>query len=337
MRKICLSGTVGLILWLAAGTAAAKGPSVPVGMVLIPGGEFTMGTDAKAGRPDEKPPHRVKVGPFYLDETEVTNRAFRKFVEATGYVTTAEKAPTREEILAQLPPGAPPPPDELLVPGALVFVEPKKSSDYWWQWVPGANWRHPHGPDSSIEGMDDHPVVQVSWLDAEAYARWAGKRLPTEAEWEFAARGGQAGKTYAWGNANPYEGQARANIWQGRFPVQNAAADGFLRSSPVRTFKANGYGLFDMTGNAWEWVADWYHPDTYARAKARGGVEVNPVGPSESFDPEEPYSKKKVQRGGSFLCDKSYCQSYRVSARMKSSPDTGLEHTGFRCAMAAAP
>lgn len=307
-------------------------PTPPTGMVLIPGGEFVMGSDAKEARPDEKPAHKVRVSPFFMDATEVTNAEFRAFVNATGYVTTAEKTPSREEIMAQLPPGSPAPPEELLMPGSLIFVVPSShSSEYWWKWMPGANWRHPHGPGSTIDGKDDYPVVQVSWLDAAAYAHWAGKRLPTEAEWEFAARGGLKGKIYAWGDRNPYQGQAQANIWQGQFPYQDSGEDGFMGASPVRRFKPNGYGLYDMTGNAWEWVSDWYRHDAYSALAAANHPVSDPVGPDDSYDPEEPFSQKKVQRGGSFLCDQSFCRSYRVSARMKSSPDTGLEHSGFRC------
>lgn len=309
----------------------------PPGMVLIRGGEFVMGSNAEDARPDEKPAHKVKVSSFYMDATEVTNAEFRAFVNATGYVTTAEKTPSKEDIMAQLPPGSPPPPDELFTPGSLVFVTPENPAEYWWKWTPGANWKHPHGPNSSIDGKDDYPVVQVSWLDAEAYARWAGKRLPTEAEWEFAARGGLKGKIYAWGDKDPYEGTAQANIWQGPFPRQDTGADGFKGAGPVKRFKPNGYGLFDMTGNVWEWVADWYRHDAYAQLTASKGPVSDPQGPIDSFDPEEPYSKKRVQRGGSFLCDRSFCRSYRVSARMKSSPDTGLEHTGFRCVKPLTP
>jgi sulfatase modifying factor 1 len=320
-----------------AGGEAAKAPPAPApaGMVWIPGGEFSMGSDSKLARPDERPVHRVRVDPFWMDATEVTNAQFRRFVEATGYVTTAEKPPRREDIMAQLPPGSPPPPPESLKPGALVFASPA-GHEYWWKWVPGADWRHPEGPGSSIEGKDDYPVVQVSWIDAEAYARWAGKRLPTEAEWEFAARGGLRGKTYAWGNADPYQGKPRANIWQGVFPQRDQATDGYRGASPVRSFPPNGYGLYDMAGNAWEWVLDWYRPDTYARQTGEK-VAVNPQGPADSHDPEEPYIPKRVQRGGSFLCHSDYCASYRPSARMKASPDTGLMHTGFRCVLSAKP
>lgn len=332
---------IGLVLILStpslmAGNEANAEKPTPPDMIHIPGGEFLMGSEEKAARTDERPQHKVKVSPFWLDATEVTNAEFQQFVEATHYVTTAEKTPTQEEILAQLPPGTPPPPPETLVPGALVFDTPKQPGQYWWKWVAGANWRHPEGPSSTIIGKESYPVVQVSWFDAVAYAQWAGKRLPTEAEWEFAARGGLKGKTYAWGNENPYQGKSKANIWQGEFPTENTDKDGYRRASPVKSFAPNGYGLYDMTGNVWEWVSDWYRSDAY-QAFAHISLAENPEGPPDSWDPEEPYAKKRTQRGGSFLCDKSFCQSYRVSARMKSSPDTGLLHSGFRCAKSDKP
>ncbi len=308
------------------------------GMVWIPGGEFRMGTDSDLGWPDEKPAHRVRVDGFWIDETEVTNDQFRRFVEATGYVTTAEKAPTAEEILKQMPPGTPLPPKEKLVPGSLVFTPtpaPVNLEDYsqWWKWTPGANWRHPEGPDSSIEGKENHPVVHVSWDDAVAYAKWAGKRLPTEAEWELAARGGLDGKPYVWGDDPPgVGGKWQANIWQGSFPYQNRVEDGFKRTAPVKSYPPNGYGLFDMAGNVWEWCSDFYRPDLY-RSRTGQGVVVNPTGPESSFDPRHPFGASRVQRGGSFLCCDSYCSRYRPSARHGCPPDTGMSHVGFRCVM----
>jgi formylglycine-generating enzyme required for sulfatase activity len=318
-----------LVIALFLGDAVHGSASQP-GMILIPGGTFSMGSEAKGARPDERPVHQVKVDPFWMDETEVTNKEFRRFVESTHYVTTAEKAPQAEDILAQLPPGSPPPNPDLLKPGSLVFVQPKTPQEYWWIWVVGANWQHPHGPHSSIAGMDDYPVVQVSWDDAVAYATWAGKRLPTEAEWEFASRGGLKGKMYAWGNETPTDGKPRANIWQGQFPEKDLGTDGYRGISKVKSFKPNGYGLYDMTGNVWEWVQDWYRFDTYSK-DALNKLTINPEGPSDSYDPEEPYAKKRGQRGGSFLCDDQFCASFRPSARMKTSPDTGLAHSGFRC------
>jgi formylglycine-generating enzyme required for sulfatase activity len=304
-------------------------------MVWIPGGAFTMGTDSDLAWPDETPAHRVRVDGFWMDQTEVTNAQFQAFVAATGYVTTAEKPPSLEEIMSQSPPGTPPPPRENLVPGSLVFTPPAGPVDLrdfsrWWTWTPGASWRHPEGPGSSIEGRNDHPVVQVSWDDANAYARWAGKRLPTEAEWEFAARGGLDGKPYVWGDDRPTDAEPFANIWQGEFPHRNTAADGFIKTSPVKSFRPNGYGLYDVAGNVWEWCADWYQRDLY-RHRAEGGLVVNPIGPDRSSDPTRPFSPQRVQRGGSFLCNDDYCSRYRPSARHGCSPDTGMSHVGFRC------
>jgi formylglycine-generating enzyme required for sulfatase activity len=294
-----------------------------------------MGTDARESWPDERPAHRVRVDGFFMDQAEVTNAQFRAFVDATGYVTTAEVAPSLEEIMSQSPPGTPPPTPEKLAPGSLVFTPPAGRVDLndfsqWWTWTPGASWRHPDGPGSSIEGRDEHPVVHVSWDDAVAYARWAGKRLPTEAEWEFVARGGLKGKFFVWGDDRPPETPALANIWQGEFPHSNLATDGFAKTAPVKTFQPNGYGLFDMAGNVWEWCGDWYDRGLYARRAGKDAV-VNPVGPERSSDPSRPYEPLRVQRGGSFLCNDSYCMRYRPSARQGSSPDTGMSHVGFRC------
>ena len=331
-------GAFGVSFALVRLSRLAKSPADgPPGMVWVGGGEFTMGTDSDLGWPDEKPAHRVRVDGFWMDEHEVTNAQFRAFVEATGYVTTAEKAPRLEEIMAQLPPGTPPPPKENLVPGSLVFTPPAgrvnlDDVSQWWAWTPGANWQHPEGPGSSIEGKDDHPVVHVSWDDAAAYARWAGKRLPTEAEWEFAARGGLDGKPYVWGDERPSDTQIHANIWQGEFPHQNTVKDGFARTAPVQSFPPNGYGLYDMAGNVWEWCADWYQRDLY-RQRAGRGVVNNPAGPERSSDPACPFMPMRVQRGGSFLCNDSYCSRYRPSARHGCSLDTGMSHVGFRCVM----
>lgn len=315
-------------------------PAAPEGMVWIPGGEFTMGGDDPLARADERPLHRVRVGGFWMDATEVTNAEFRRFVEATGYVTTAERVPDWEELKKQLPPGTPKPPPEVLQAGAAVFTPPGRPVDLnafqqWWTWTPGANWRHPGGPTTTIDGRDTEPVVQVSWDDAVAYCRWAGKRLPTEAEWEFAARGGLERKVNVWGD-EPIDPK-RANIWQGHFPDQNTAADGFTGVAPVKSFAPNGYGLFDMAGNVWEWCSDYYRPDEYAKrtlAAGKGVVIDNPAGPPGASDPRNPFAADShVHRGGSFLCNDSYCASYRPSARMAAPPDNTMQHLGFRCVL----
>jgi len=301
--------------------------AAPAGMVWIAGGEFTMGSND--GLPDERPEHRVRVSGFFIDKTEVTNAQFRAFVEATGYVTIAERPLDVEEIMRQAGPGAERPSPEMLVPGALV-LDPTQANGWWWRWQPGACWRKPDGVHELDAEHDAHPVVQVAWDDAKAYCDWAGKRLPTEAEWEFAARGGLERSAFVWGSEKNPGGKHMANIWQGHFPEKNLVEDGFFSSAPVKSFPPNGYGLYDMSGNVWEWVGDWYRGDTYANAS---GVTVDPTGPDTSFDPQEPNVAKRVNRGGSFLCSDNYCRGYRPSARMKSSPDTGLFHTGFRCVM----
>jgi sulfatase modifying factor 1 len=310
-------------------------PATPPGMVWIPGGEFTMGTDADIGWPDEKPAHRVRVDAFWMDETEVTNAQFRAFVAATDYVTTAEKPPVLEEIMRQTPPGTAPPAKEMLVPGSSVFRPTKGPVDtrdfsQWWHWTPGASWRHPEGPASDLDGREEHPVVHVSWDDAVAYAQSAGKRLPTEAEWEFAARGDLDGKLYVWGDEPFNEETPQCNIWQGEFPYHNTVKDGFERTAPAKSFAPNGYGLYDMAGNVWEWCSDWYQRDLY-RQRAGRGVVFNPRGPDHSIDFQQPLVPQRVQRGGSFLCNDSYCSRYRPSARHGCSPDTGMSHVGFRC------
>jgi formylglycine-generating enzyme required for sulfatase activity len=311
------------------GTGSAKG------MVWIEGGTFLMGADNKQARQDEYPKHQVTVKGFYMDTHEVTNAQFRQFVEATGYITTAEKKPDWEELKKQLPPGTPKPSDDVLVASSLVFTPPSEpiqltNVSQWWSWVAGADWQHPEGPSSNLQGKEQHPVVHISWDDAVAYAQWAGKRLPTEAEWEWAARGGQKDNIYPWGNENIDQGNVKANSWQGQFPNNNTQRDAFYGLSPVASFAPNAYGLYDMAGNVWEWCSDWYHAKYYQTVS--NGVN-NPQGPSASFDPDEPTVPKKVVRGGSYLCNDSYCSGYRVAARMKSSRDTGLSHTGFRCVM----
>jgi len=311
-----------------------SGDSSTEGMVFIPGGTFDMGGDNDQAAADEYPKHKVTVSPFYMDATEVTNAQFRKFVEATKYVTTAERKPDWEEVKKTLPPGTPKPDESLLVAASLVFTPSDGPVDLnnfsaWWKWVPGANWKHPEGPGSSIEGKDNYPVVQVSWDDAVAYCKWAGKRLPTEAEWEFAARGGLVNAIYSWGNEPVNTGKPKCNSWEGKFPYFNEKKDGYATLAPGKNFAPNGYGLYDMSGNVWEWCNDWFDYNYYSTLK--GKTTVNPQGPSKSYDPEDLYSPKKSLRGGSFLCNDSYCSGYRAARRMKSSPDTGLEHTGFRC------
>jgi formylglycine-generating enzyme required for sulfatase activity len=303
------------------------------GMVWIEGGTFVMGAEDQEGRADEYPSHNVKVKGFWIDVTEVTNKQFQQFVDATGYVTTAEKAPDWNELKKQLPPGTPKPPDSVLVAASLVFVQQPAAvglgdPSMWWTWKKGASWRHPQGPGSTIKGKENFPVVHVSWDDAMAYCKWSGKRLPTEAEWEYAARGANRAK-YPWGNEDVEDHQPKANTWQGKFPSLNTTWDGFDNTSPVKSFQSNSYGLYDMAGNVWEWCADWYQHDYYK--KIGQSLVENPAGPSSSFDPDEPTVPKKVVRGGSFLCNASYCKGYRVSSRMKTATDTGLEHTGFRC------
>jgi formylglycine-generating enzyme required for sulfatase activity len=315
--------------------------SAPHGMVWVPGGEFLMGSDNKDSKKDEKPTHKVFVNGFWMDATLVTNRQFKEFVEATGYITTAEKAPTLEEIMAQVPPGTPPPSPNLLVPASLVFKPskgpvPLGSNRLWWEWKPGASWKHPLGPESTIEGIEDHPVVQISWFDAVAYAKWAGKRLPTEAEWEFAAYGGNKEIMYVWGNEEFSEENPQANIWQGSFPYKSTKSDGYMGTTAVRTFKPNPYGLYDMAGNVWQWCSDLYNASYYSD-ESKKELSINPTGPKTSYDPDEPFAVKHVHRGGSFLCHSSYCKGYRITARMKTCPDTGLNHLGFRCVAASEP
>ena len=302
-------------------------------MVWIEGGTFDMGADNDQAAADEYPKHKISVDGFWMDITEVTNAQFAEFVSATGYITTAEQKPDWEELRKQLPPGTPKPHDSVLVASSLVFSSPGTEvplTDYsqWWEWKQGASWKHPEGPGSNITGRENYPVVHVSWLDAQAYCKWAGKRLPTEAEWEYAARGGLQNNIYPWGNEQVNEGKPRANFWQGVFPVKNTLEDKFYRSGPVKSFAANGYGLYDMAGNVWEWCNDYYHANYYSEIKAGAS---NPTGPGKSYDPDEPFASKRVSRGGSFLCNDSYCSGYRVARRMKSTEDSSMQHMGFRC------
>ena len=336
----CLLVTKGDSEVRVVGGSSSNDKDAPPGMVWIPGGEFTMGTDEVRSFPNERPAHRVRVEGFWIDVGDVTNADFTNFVEATGYVTTAERKPDWEELKKELPPGTPKPDDSVLVAGSLVFTPtshpvPLDDLSAWWRWMPGACWRHPEGPGSNITGRENHPVVQVSWDDAVAYAKWAGKRLPTEAEWEFAARGGLEGKRYPWGDEFRPDGKYMANTWQGLFPVTNTAEDGFVGTSPVKSFPPNGYGLYDMAGNVWQWCSDWYRPDYYAQLGSSGRVTRNPQGPETPFDPREPSEPKRVHRGGSFLCTDQYCSRYMVGARGKGEVSTGSNHLGFRCVKTA--
>jgi formylglycine-generating enzyme len=308
------------------------GPA-PEGMVWIPGGTAVMGDDD--GPPDERPAHSVTLDGFWMDRTDVTNAAFQKFADATGYRTIAERTPKREDFKG-LVDDVNEIPAENLVAGSICF-NPKfdrktltKDQPLWplqvWKYVKGANWRHPDGPESSIADRMQHPVVHVAWDDAVAYCKWAHKRLPTEAEWEYAARGGLKNAIYPNGNELVHEGKWTMNIWQGEFPEKEEVKDGFRTTAPVASFPPNGYGLCDMAGNVWEWCHDFYRPDYY-----RDAPPYNPPGPADSFDPLEPNSPKHVQRGGSFMCSENYCRGYRVTARMKQAPDSGTFHAGFRC------
>jgi formylglycine-generating enzyme required for sulfatase activity len=307
-------------------------------MVWIPGGEFSMGTEDPTrmtceGHGDDpmhdaRPIHRVVVDGFWMDETEVTNEQYAKFVEATGYVTVAERRPKPEDF-----PGVPP---EALVPGSILFTPtdgpvPLGNFMAWWRYEAGANWRRPTGVGSDIRGKENYPVVHVAYEDAVAYAKWAGKRLPTEAEWEFAARGGKAGKPFVWGEEFKPGGKWMANIYEGLFPVKDLGSDGYVGAAPVRQYPANGYGLYDIAGNVWEWCADWYRPDYYQQLVSSGGVAKNPQGPADSFDPQEPGIPKRVHRGGSFLCTDQYCTRYMVGSRGKGEASSASNHVGFRC------
>jgi formylglycine-generating enzyme required for sulfatase activity len=310
---------IGAVIIIAAQLSSTPAPD---GMVWIPSGEFWMGTDD--GPMDERPCHRVRVDGFWMDRTEVTNSQFAEFVKATNYVTVSEQQPDPKKY-----PGAKP---ELLVPGSAIFAVPDGEIDLngppvWWKYVPGACWKHPEGPGSTIEGRENHPVVHIAWDDAAAYAKWAGKRLPTEAEFEYAARGGLDRKPFIWGDDHPGKnGKWQANIWQGRFPIENTCLDGFKTTAPVGSFPPNGFGLVDMSGNVWEWCQDWYDEGYYRRSP-----KVNPKGPEQGQRTLEGDEPSRVRRGGSFLCCDDYCRRYVPNARDKNPPDSSASHTGFRC------
>ena len=307
--------------------------AMPKGMVLVPEGILNMGGDNEQADANEYPKHQVKIKAFYMDATEVTNAEFKSFVKATNYQTVAERQLDWEEMKKQLPPNTPKPPDSIMAPGALVFVptnQPVQLNDpgQWWRWTIGANWKHPEGPESNINEKMDYPVVQIAWEDAQEYCKWAEKRLPTEAEWEWAARGGKENMIYPWGNESVNEGKAKANFYQGVFPFQNTKKDGFESTAPVKSFSSNDYGLYDMSGNVWEWCSDWFDTGYYERKISKISTAS---GPNKSHNPQMPYQQEKVIRGGSFLCNDSYCSGYRNARRMGSTTDTGLNHTGFRC------
>ena len=309
----------------------------PKGMVWIPGGTFLQGAVPQddVAMDHEKPQHPVKVDGFFMDITEVTNTEFAKFIDATGYVTMAEREIDWNEMKKQLPEGTPKPHDSVLQPGSLMFKKTKSSVpnlydfSQWWRWSIDTNWRHPSGPDSNIEGKDNHPVVHVCYEDAQAYCVWSGRRLPTEAEWEFAARGNQQNNTYFWGDDRSVLSK-QANSWEGEFPVNNTLEDGFERTAPVKTYPANNFGLFDMAGNVWEMTTDWYNLNYYNEVAATNTTLVNPRGADKAYNPNNPYIQEKIIKGGSFLCSDSYCASYRVSSRMGTSLDSSAEHVGFR-------
>ncbi|MDB5240661.1 MAG: sulfatase-modifying factor protein [Spirosoma sp.] len=290
------------------------------GMVWIPGGTFTMGSDEF---PDARPVHAVTVDGFWMDEHEVTNADFERFVKATNYVTVSERPLNPADY-----PGVA---ANQLVPGSAVFTPPDQNVSLtnplqWWTYVKGASWKHPGGPQTTISGREKWPVVHVSYEDAVAYARWSGKRLPTEAEWEFAAKGGKGNRIYYWGNELKPAGKWVANIYQGNFPDHNTAEDGFSNAAPVKSFSPNPYGVFDLDGNVWEWCADLYRPDYYSKSPT-----ANPQGPTDSYDPDEPGTVKRVQRGGSFLCSDQYCIRYKAGSRGKGEVTSGSNNLGFRC------
>lgn len=300
------------------------------GMVWVPSDTYSMGSDDQRAYSPETPSHKVTTKGFWIDETEVTNLQYKEFVEATDYITVAERELDWEELKQQLPQDMVKPPDSLLVPGSIVFIQPKEqvnptNPSLWFKWVAGANWRHPEGPESNLENRWDHPVVHIAYEDAEAYADWKGKRLPTEAEWELAAQSNIG--TDPWSNVGE---KVLANTFQGIFPYKNSNEDGFSKTSPIKSFPPNELGIYDMIGNVWEWTTDWYNTSYYKELDASRTM-MNPVGASSFYDPDEPYTPKKVIKGGSFLCASNYCSNYRTSARIGSAIDTGLSHVGFRC------
>lgn len=303
-------------------------------MVKIDSSQFIMGTNLKESYPAERPAHLVTLHSYWIDSTEVTNNDFKTFVEATNYKTLAEKSPQWEELKKQLPPGTPAPDASTLVPGSLVFVPPEGNVNLdqvsWWKWTAGANWRCPNGPGSTVDKSLDHPVVHVAVEDARAYCSWKKKRLPTEAEWEMAARGGFKNTIYAWGNEKNPQNKFMANTFQGKFPNSNSALDKYAATSPVKSFPPNNFGIYDMIGNVWEWTSDYYD-ETYYQKVSKYKKTSNPSGPQKSYDSNDPYAIKQVIKGGSFLCSDDYCINYRPSARIGAAFDSSTSHIGFRC------
>lgn len=308
----------------------------PEGMVWIPGGTFVQGAvpQDEMAMGHEKPAHQVSVDGFFMDITEVTNAQFAKFADETGYETLAERAPDWEEMKNQLPAGTPKPHDSIMQAGSLTFrktnapVPNMYDFSQWWRWTIGANWKKPNGPGTSIKGKENQPVVHISYEDAQAYCKWAGRRLPTEAEWERAARGKKEA-TYSWGDDESVLTQM-ANTWEGQFPVDNTKEDGFEQRAPVKSYAPNDFGLYDMAGNVWEWTSDWYNTKYYKELVNLGGPVRNPLGAEEPYNERDRYAREKIMKGGSFLCNASYCASYRSSSRMATSLDSSLEHLGFR-------
>jgi formylglycine-generating enzyme required for sulfatase activity len=313
-----------------------KAPTkTPKGMVWIPGGTFLQGAvpQDKTAMMHEKPQHEVTVDGFFMDITEVTNSQFKKFIDATSYITVAERKVDWNELKKQLPVGTQKPHGSILQPGSLIFKKTESSVpnlydfSQWWKWEIGANWKHPKGKNSDLKGKENYPVVQIAYEDALAYCKWANRRLPTEAEWEFAARGNNKNTTYFWGNDENLLSK-NANSWEGEFPVTNSKLDGFEGLAPVKSYPANAFGLYDIAGNVWEFTSDWYNVKYYN--EVANSKNSNPKGATTAYNPNSPYLKEKIIKGGSFLCNASYCASYRISSRMGTSLDSSLEHVGFR-------
>ena len=306
-------------------------------MIWIPGGTFLQGAvpQDKLAMGHEKPQHKVTVDGFFMDITEVTNAQFKKFVNATNYITVAERKVDWNELKKQLPKGAKKPHDSILQPGSLIFKKTQSSVpnlydfSQWWKWEIGANWKHPQGINSSIKGKENYPVVHITYEDALAYCKWAKRRLPTEAEWEFAARGTQKNTTFFWGNDESLLSK-NANSWEGEFPVTNTKTDGFEGLAPVKLYTPNSLGLYDMAGNVWEFTSDWYNTNYYNEIAQQKLHLQNPTGATIAYSPTNPYLQEKIIKGGSFLCNASYCASYRISSRMGTSLDSSFEHVGFR-------